>query len=69
MSQEKDRQLELLSIALGARRRDMKPSREAPPATTIEPGVPTPHDDLMSDFYRSLSDEQRELLRKALEAT
>lgn len=66
MAQDKDRQAELLSIALGARRRDAKLPRDRA-APTIEPGIPAPAEDTLSDFIRSLTPEQRELYRRYLQ--
>ncbi|MEQ1493229.1 MAG: hypothetical protein ABL932_22050 [Terricaulis sp.] len=57
---------EFLALALAARRRE---SRAGSGASKVEQGrpVPTPHDDAMSDFIKTMTPKQRELYRKFLE--
>ena len=69
MSRGKDRQDELFAIALGARRRDAKMlQRDTKAPDPRLPSVPTPRDDNLAEFIRSLSPAQRELFRKWLES-
>lgn len=70
MDRMKERQDELMAIVLDARRRELKPRPPvgAGAAGASHRSVPSPAEDLWSDFVRSLSPEQRDLLRRYLEA-
>lgn len=69
MSQDKSRKDELYALALSARRSGanlLQRDKKAPDLG--RPSVPTARDDLLSELFRSFSEEQRAIYRRLLES-
>lgn len=68
MTQDKTRQDELYALALSARRSDSKVQRDKKAPDLNRPPPPTAHDDLLSEFFRTLSPAQVEIYKRLLDS-